>query len=101
MLLYCDGAFIQVIEGPEEEIIKLFDKIRRDERHHMISVINQGPIPQRCFSEWTMGFKSYNQADLEQIEGYTSFISDNINTDETQKGIAFKLLESFKDTSCR
>ena len=101
MLLYCDGAFIQVLEGRNVEVNALFDRIRRDERHRMISVINQGPISQRCFSEWKMGFKSYSKADLEQIEGYTSFISNHIKPDEKHKGIAFKLLESFKDTSCR
>lgn len=101
MLLYCDGAFIQVLEGGKDEVNALFNTIRRDERHRMISIIKQGPISQRCFSEWNMGFKSYSKSDLEQIEGYSSFLSSNINSDEQQKGIAYKLLESFKDTSCR
>lgn len=101
MLLYCEGAFIQVLEGTKDEVETLFKKIRRDERHHMISVIKRGPVPRRCFSRWEMGFKSYSKTDLEQIEGYSSFLITDNNADEQQKGMAIKLLESFRDTSCR
>lgn len=49
--------FIQVLEGPEQEVISLFKNIKRDTRHGSITLIKQGKIKNRNFDSWEMGFE--------------------------------------------
>jgi hypothetical protein len=51
------GRFIQVLEGSEKDVTDIFANIQVDSRHHHISVIKKGPITQRKFSFWKMGFE--------------------------------------------
>jgi hypothetical protein len=56
VLLYCDGNFMQYVEGPDEIVLSTFDRIARDPRHYQINEIMNQPIPEREFGDWTMGF---------------------------------------------
>ncbi|RZL31850.1 MAG: BLUF domain-containing protein, partial [Rubrivivax sp.] len=38
-LVYVDGCFLQVLEGPEEPVQRLMDRIRRDPRHETVTVL--------------------------------------------------------------
>ncbi len=64
MLLYIEDAFLQVIEGEEENVKALIDVIRHDPRHYHFSVILQGKIEQRNFEKWRMGLKIFTPQDL-------------------------------------
>lgn len=52
------GQFIQVLEGSEKDVKEIFATIKADSRHHHLSIIKRGPITQRRFSLWKMGFES-------------------------------------------
>jgi hypothetical protein len=54
LLLYTPTHFIQVLEGDEPVVRKLFSKIERDERHHQVEVIADRPLTERQFGEWAM-----------------------------------------------
>jgi len=56
MLIRKDRMFLQYIEGPEAQVRELFEKIKSDERHRDIRVVHQGPITDRVFFDWEMGF---------------------------------------------
>lgn len=56
LLLYRDGNFMQVLEGPESEVKKLYAEIEKDRRHRMvIPIVRESGLP-REFSEWDMAF---------------------------------------------
>lgn len=55
MLMYADGCFFQVIEGPAEKVELLFEKIARDDRHSGIIRVIDEEIEQRSFPDWSMG----------------------------------------------
>ena len=55
LLLYKDGRFVQVLEGPEEAVRALYARIQYDPRHSQVVTVREGPCPQRRFAEWTMG----------------------------------------------
>ncbi len=57
-LLYCDGNFIQLIEGPAEPLGKLYASICADTRHARIYPIVDEAINFREFSGWAMGYAS-------------------------------------------
>ena len=56
LLLYSEGNFIQILEGSKENVLKIFEKIKHDSRHRNIITVIKGPIVNRTFSDWKMGF---------------------------------------------
>ncbi len=70
MLLYIDGKFLQVLEGPKDSVRKIFGAIRKDVRHKKISVIIEGHIKKRNFDAWHMSFKSFTASRFEKLSGF-------------------------------
>lgn len=64
LLLYSKDSFIQCIEGEKEEVNKLYDTIKKDERHSNSILISYKPIKKRDFPNWNMGEKKVN---LEEV----------------------------------
>jgi hypothetical protein len=64
------GHFIQMLEGDETEVRALYDRIRRDPRHHTILLLREGEIAGRMFSEWAMGFKNVDDELLARLPGH-------------------------------
>lgn len=56
ILLYDAGSFLQVLEGEQDVVMRLYEKIARDARHERVQVLRQGPVATRSFSSWSMGF---------------------------------------------
>lgn len=75
MLLYKDGNFMQVLEGEEEAVRALHSKISRDPRHQGLLTLAQGPLAERQFPDWSMGFRDLNAANVLTIPGYNEFLS--------------------------
>ncbi len=57
MLLYEDGNFIQLLEGEETDVKRLFERIDRDSRHRGVLILDQGETRERQFGNWSMGFR--------------------------------------------
>jgi hypothetical protein len=68
LLLYKAGAFIQILEGEEESVVTLFNKISRDTRHTNVRKLVQQRIEKREFSRWSMGFGNLDTLDLPQLK---------------------------------
>lgn len=66
-LLYQDGHYLQMLEGREEVLAVLIERIRRDSRHRDVTVVMQGPIKHRVFRDWGMVFHGFqaNQPELD------------------------------------
>lgn len=96
---YNRGNFVQALEGPEAAIADVWKRISNDERHHTIVVIEEGPIGARMFSDWSMGFKNVDAADLREFEGFSDLGSDRFWNEigpDSAAG-ALELLRSFYD----
>jgi len=72
-LMYHRGRFIQILEGPEEQVMARFAVISADERHRGIHVVSEEPITQRQFPEWTMGFRPLTDDSIQSLPGYDDF----------------------------
>jgi hypothetical protein len=55
MLLYRDGMFLQVIEGPDDALRDRMAIIASDPRHSTVRVLLEEEISERMFPAWTMG----------------------------------------------
>lgn len=96
MLLYADGSFFQVLEGPPDVVDALYAKIERDPRHEQVTTIIREPIPKRRFEAWTMGFHQVSNQELVSLAGVNDFFATDpmITLDS---GRARKLLAAFRD----
>jgi hypothetical protein len=56
VLLYCDGNFMQYLEGEEAAVLETFARVRASESHYQINELMNQPILEREFGDWTMGF---------------------------------------------
>jgi hypothetical protein len=58
MLLYRNGTYLQFLEGPYEEVVRLLARLREDHRHRAFRILREGTLPERLFSEWSMAYKN-------------------------------------------
>ena len=98
LLLYQDGAFMQALEGAEPTVRELFAVIRADARHHQVVTLLSGPVSERRFPDWSMGFAIGEANAGLKVPGYDSFLEVRRSGDELPwKGsIAMCLLATFK-----
>lgn len=56
LLMYHDGAFLQILEGEQKDVDTTFARIVRDSRHRGVLKLMEADIAERLFPDWTMGF---------------------------------------------
>lgn len=54
-LLATDGAFAQVLEGPQGHVAETYGRIVVDPRHTALRLLVEEPIAERSFRDWAMG----------------------------------------------
>ena len=98
MLFYCNGTFLQVLEGEERVIDELLDVIDQDPRHTGIQIIQRKAIQHREYSDWSMGFQRVSERDLQHIEGLRDFSEKDFNADYLgrQTAIVQSLMDHFR-----
>ena len=96
MLTYINGTFLQVIEGPEPVVDKLFAKISSDPRHKRVFIIVREPITTRSFADWSMGFEALLPADVDSLVGENDFFDSGACFDVLDPGIVKTIFSSFR-----
>ena len=98
MLLYKDGNFMQVLEGPGEAVNGLMSFIEKDSRHRGMIVLIKKPIAERQFTAWSMAFKDLNNLSPKDKAGYSPFLTESLLEQEfqTKPDRCYKLLLHFK-----
>jgi len=81
LLLFSDGNFFQIIEGEKNSILKLFETIKRDDRHRNIQQIFGEEINKGAYDLYATNFISDEvKYDTDQFEHYlnqTSVLGKN------------------------
>lgn len=57
VLLHTRNRFLQYLEGDGGEIMRLYEKIKNDDRHGGSMIRDFSPIRERVFPSWHMGYK--------------------------------------------
>ncbi|MDP1734848.1 MAG: EAL domain-containing protein [Sulfuritalea sp.] len=60
-LVYQDGYFMQMLEGPRDTLLALMDRIRADPRHRDVRVVIEGPAQRRVFQDWGMTLRDLDR----------------------------------------
>lgn len=66
-LLYHNDEFIQILEGNQDIVQQLFERIRKDKRHYGVTLLTESAKTQRAFPEWSMAYHSFGTAEAKNI----------------------------------
>lgn len=82
ILCYNHSDFIQVLEGPETTVIKLYQKILNDDRHHDCKLINICLSNKYIFNSWSMGYIDISHGDMRRLREELPEKLSNDNADK-------------------
>lgn len=77
ILLLIQGKFVQYIEGPAEEIDRVYESINQDKRHTDLILLDSGELNERQFEDWAMAYKEVENKQIKAIVG-----KENLNLEE-------------------
>jgi hypothetical protein len=91
-----EGRFIQALEGPVDEVLHIFNRISKDDRHGQITVLAKTATTKRYFEQWAMGFEFVSPEKHNDLRTFF-FMDDALLTSNAfQKNDAMlKFLRSF------
>ncbi|MFC4258270.1 BLUF domain-containing protein [Marinobacter lacisalsi] len=95
-LYYGNHRFFQYLEGEEDEVRAVYDRIRKDDRHRHIKTLLDEPLQQRTFEHWSM--KYVPQADDVQrmLEGQGM---DHFEPDRFDRNLCEEMIAVIRDSS--
>jgi len=70
LLVYSGTHFLQLLEGPEEQVGEVFDAIRGDQRHQDVVVLLTEHAETRQFPGWSMGYELLEDMDAPRGSGW-------------------------------
>jgi hypothetical protein len=100
LLLYKGGNFMQVLEGADQAVLDVYDKISRDPRHHGALPLLREQITERRFPNWSMSLKNVDHISTEDRIKLSPFLSDDFVAAgyRLNPTNAIKLLLSFRES---
>ena len=75
VLVFVDGAFLQILEGEKDDVLALMGRIERDPRHRGIKVFHEEDIDARAFASWSMAYLTPSAEELSrwaELDGATT-----------------------------
>jgi len=98
ILVYQEGSFIQVLEGPAESVDSTYERIRQDPRHSDVRLLSRQGVDERTFGDWKMGFVWTGQMNLAEQEGFSEVMARRLEGDELEGEArrVWSLLQQFK-----
>lgn len=100
MMLFSEGSFLQVLEGPDKELDALVKKIKKDSRHHSLVQIVSDTIQERIFSDWKMSFKINSPEAVKNLAGYVDpWDPDFLAGLRSEQHPALSILKAFAQNS--
>jgi len=96
MLLFANNAFIQVLEGNEDDVRKLAARISNDRRHRNFMVLLEKTSPERSFGRWQMGFKELADGEADSSAVFrTTLEALDSRIAKVDGGLMFEAVQAF------
>jgi len=67
VLVHGGGLFMQVLEGPEQTVLRQYVKILDDRRHGDCRILYISPANDRIFEKWSMGMLEADPFEFQEI----------------------------------
>lgn len=72
LLLFSEGHFLQLLEGPEEEVRRVYSKIVQDERHTNVETLIENSSGERRFGSWSMAYANQEKVSESWLESLSA-----------------------------
>jgi diadenosine tetraphosphate (Ap4A) HIT family hydrolase len=102
LLLYHRMSFFHILEGKEEDVTPLFERLKKDPRHNRVLLLSREVINGRSFDNWEMGFIDLAHA-ATKIPGFVALLDAKpsfLHLHGDTKLVA-KLINGFQDGQWR
>jgi len=98
LLIYGNGTFLQSIEGEDEAVKALVEKISKDQRHRGFRMLRKEMATERLYGDWSMRFERLTEESLRKVPGLREFAIKKFNRDylDTHVEVAELLLETHR-----
>ena len=73
LLLFYEGEFLQVLEGPKDEVETLFKRIANDPRHVTVKRLDTRDVGARLFGDWSMAYVPISAEQTRKVLGTGRF----------------------------
>jgi len=97
VLLYSDGTFIQVLEGEDDSLDRIFNSILKDPRHKNVIKLIDSELEKKHFPNWNMGFAAIDKDKAQEVTGFLSSTGEILD-DESGNTLA-SILKTFIATN--
>ena len=81
VLVHGGGLFMQVLEGPEQNVLRTYMKILDDKRHTDSRIIHITPVKDRLFENWTMGVIEAEPLTFENVAKFRANRLESVHAD--------------------
>ena len=95
MLVYHQGSFLQILEGPEQGVESLLETIASDPRHKEMQILFKDLVEEAEYEEWSMGYIDPSGASR-ILEGFIGF-GGRLNALLEDGTRAKKVVQRFKE----
>lgn len=95
-LMFNDGCFGQVLEGPQDAVEATFERIQQDARHGTVTLLAFGPVAERGFPNWSMAFvgtRAESQGRYGDVGAMSGFDPARMSGDELFQALSRLVLE--------
>lgn len=99
ILVFSEGSFLQVLEGPRIAVEAIYGRIATDPRHESTSVVRKQIIEEREFGEWSMAYVN-SDGSSDSHDGYVDYLR-SLEALAQGDGAAHKVLRGFFEGNWR
>ncbi len=97
VLLYGSGLFIQLLEGPLEDVDAIYQRIAKDPRHNDVQIIYRTFASERRFPSWSMGVVNMESTRVElNVRDLWDEIDLDAITNDQDSNLLFRLFDAFQ-----
>jgi len=88
-LIYCDGNFMQYIEGPRADLMTVYADICADSRHQDFIELASEPVAEREFAGWSMAYAPAHMQEFRRLSEARSSGLDRAQRHPVDAGSGF------------
>lgn len=97
VLLYINGHIVQVLEGQQQAVERLYKSIQADPRHTNVRTVISQPIAQRLFDHWYMGYEMLSHSQYEEVRTIIPIDAQSESVSDSDQPVILRMLKGFFD----
>jgi len=88
LLIFGNDTFLQTIEGEENIVEELIEKIAKDNRHIKFQILARQSIENRQYSDWAMGFEKLTEQTIAEVPKLKNFMLSDFNPEYLSSNVS-------------